>query len=146
MSFPLCEEINGLVPQVSDVDYFPPAPAQSALLSSPDSSQDLCPGCPGTCPTGGSQMTGNAWRGQAEITVHSARQTPCPVCPCFGVPPYCYAPRGQCCLCSLSGPQPHATYGGCSSVSGNPSDISRYFLPTLRRSRVALQSFTFLQV
>lgn len=35
---------------------------------------------------------------------------------------------------------------GCSSVSGSPSDISWYFLPTPRHPQVALQSFTFLQV
>ncbi|KAI9523621.1 hypothetical protein NQZ68_026563 [Dissostichus eleginoides] len=49
----------GYVPvlQVTDVDYSPRTRAQSALLPTPDSSQNLRPGSPGTCPTGGLWMT-----------------------------------------------------------------------------------------
>lgn len=142
----LCKDVGNVpVLWVIVVDYSPPTPAQSALLPTSDSSQDLCPGCPGTCPTSGLWMTANAWRGQIN---HSARCQANSVygLPCFVVPPYCHVPRGHCFLCSHSGPQPHSACGGCSSVSGSPGDISWYFLPTPRRSQVALQSFTFLQV
>lgn len=62
----------------------------------------------------------------------------------FCMPRYSQAPRGQCFLCSRYGLLLCTAYRGCSSVSRSPGDISWYFLPTLRRSQVALQSFTFL--
>lgn len=96
-------------------------------------------------PLSGLWMTASTWRGQIEITVNGARYSVYRP-PRFVVPPYCQPPRGQYFLCPRSGLQPHAAHRGCSSVSGSPGDISWYFLPTLRRSQVALQSFTFLQL
>lgn len=111
------------------MDGLPWSPAQSPLLRTPDSSQDLCPGCPGTCPTRGLWMTATALRDQIEIAEHSARRTLCTVFFCSATIPYCHTPRGQSFLCSLSGHQPHTAHRVCSSVSGSPGDIGWYFCP-----------------
>lgn len=76
----LCKDLGNVpVLRVSDVDCSPRSLAQSAILRTPDSAQDLCPGCPGTCPASGSWMTATALRGQIEITVHGARHSLCTV-------------------------------------------------------------------
>lgn len=126
----LCKNpINVPVLQVSDVDGLPWSPAQSPLLPTPDSSQDLCPGCPGTCPMRVLLMTATTLRDQIEIAEHSARRTLCTVFFCSATIPYCHTPRGQSFLCSLSGHQPHTAHRVCSSVSGSLGDISWYFHP-----------------
>lgn len=94
--FTLCKDL-GNVPalQVSDVDYSPRSLAQSAILRTPDSSQDLCPGCPGTCLASGSWMTATALRSQIEITVHGARLSVQSSSFCSATIPYCHAPQGS---------------------------------------------------
>lgn len=143
----LCKDV-GSVPVfwVSDEDYSPPTPAQSVLLPTSDSTQNLCPGSPGTSPTSGLWMTANAWRGQIEITVHGASYSLRTVYPLLQFHLIVMHPGVSVSFVTSLVPNPNATYRGCSSVSGSPGDISWYFLPTPRRSQVALQSFTFLQV
>lgn len=69
----LCKENGNVSPlQVSGGDCSHPASAQSALLSTPDSLQDLCPESPGTCLTS-ALVVDSKRKGQIEITVYGAR-------------------------------------------------------------------------
>ena len=137
---------NVPVVRVSDVDYSPGSCSVS-ITPTPDSSQDLCPRCAGTCPKSGSRMTANTQRGQIKITVHHARRTLRTVQPVLRGHLIVTHPGVSICFFVPSlVPNPCTACRGCSSVSWGPGDISWYFLPTPRLSQVALQSFTFLQV